>query len=173
RTLVAEVERLADNLPTYQETIAKKIESLRGRSGGTTGTLERARGVLIELNKQLAGAEHKPGEIVPPADVTSIESTWIPVEVHEPPGAPLETLAALINPLLGPLATTTLIVVFVIFILIQQEDLRDRLIRLAGSTDIPHTTAALDEAGRRLSRLFLTQLTINAAFGAAVGAGLA
>ena len=75
--------------------------------------------------------------------------------------------------MLGPLATTTLIVVFVIFILIQQEDLRDRLIRLAGSTDIPHTTAALDEAGRRLSRLFLTQLTINAGFGAAVGLGLA
>jgi predicted PurR-regulated permease PerM len=173
RTLVSEVERLAENLPAYQETIAKKIESIRGRSGGTTGTLERARGVLNELNKQLAGAQQKPGETAPPADINAIESPWIPVEVHEPPGAPLETLVSLINPLLGPLATTTLIVVFVIFILIQQEDLRDRLIRLAGSTDIPHTTAALDEAGRRLSRLFLTQLTINAGFGAAVGLGLA
>jgi predicted PurR-regulated permease PerM len=173
RTLVTEVERLAENLPTYQETIAKKIESIRGRSGGTTGTLERARGVLYELNKELAGAEQKPGETASTADITSIESTWVPVEVHEPPGGPLQMLIALINPLLGPLATTTLIVVFVIFILIQQEDLRDRLIRLAGSTDIPHTTAALDEAGRRLSRLFLTQLTINTAFGAAVGSGLA
>jgi predicted PurR-regulated permease PerM len=173
RTLVTEVERLAENLPTYQETIGKKIESIRGRSGGTTGTLERARGVLNELNKQLAGAEQKPGETAPPTDINSIESRWIPVEVHEPADAPLQTLIALINPLLGPLATTTLIVVFVIFILIQQEDLRDRLIRLAGSTDIPHTTAALDEAGRRLSRLFLTQLTINAGFGAAVGLGLA
>jgi predicted PurR-regulated permease PerM len=173
RTLVGEVERLAENLPTYQETIAKKIDSIRGRSGGTTGTLERARGVLNELNKQLQGAQQKPGETAPPPDVDAIESTWVPVEVHEPPGGPLQMLIALINPLLGPLATTTLIVVFVIFILIQQEELRDRLIRLAGSTDIPHTTAALDEAGRRLSRLFLTQLTINAAFGAAVGLGLA
>jgi predicted PurR-regulated permease PerM len=173
RTLVTEVERLAENLPTYQETIANKIEVLRGRNGGTTGTLERARGVLNELNKQLAGAEKKPGETAPPLDVNAIESPWVPVEVHNPPGAPLQTLVALINPLLGPLATTTLIVVFVILILIQQEDLRDRLIRLAGSTDIPHTTAALDEAGRRLSRLFLTQLTINAGFGAAVGLGLA
>ena len=118
RTLVSEVERLAENLPTYQETIAKKIESIRGRSGGTAGTLERARGVLIELNKQLAGADQKPGETAPPADINAIEFPWIPVEVHEPPGAPLETLVALINPLLGPLATTTLIVVFVIFILI-------------------------------------------------------
>jgi predicted PurR-regulated permease PerM len=173
RTLVGEVERLAEGLPTYQETIAKKIEIIRGRSGGTTGTLERARGVLNELNKELAGTQQKPGETAPPTDINSIESTWIPVEVHEPPGAPLATLVRLINPLLGPLATTTLIIVFVIFILIQQEDLRDRLIRLAGSTDIPHTTAALDDAGRRLSRLFLTQLAINAGFGAAVGLGLA
>jgi predicted PurR-regulated permease PerM len=98
RTLVGEVERLAENLPTYQETIAKKIESIRGRSGGTTGTLERARGVLNELNKQLAGARQKPGETAPPIDVASTESTWIPVEVHEPPGGPLQMLVALINP---------------------------------------------------------------------------
>ena len=173
RTLVSEVERLAEDLPAYQATIATKIEGIRGRGGATTGTLQRARGVLNELNKELAGAQQKPGETAPPTDVGSIESTLIPVEVHQPPGAPLQTLVALINPLLGPLATTTLIVVFVIFILIQQEDLRDRLIRLAGSTDIAHTTAALDDAGRRLSRLFLTQLTINAGFGAAVGLGLA
>jgi hypothetical protein len=92
--------------------------------------------------------------------------------VHEAPGGPLQTLIALINPLLGPLATTTIIIVFVIFILIQREDLRNRLIRLAGSTDTPHTTAALDDAAHRLSQLFLTQLAINSGFGAAIGLGL-
>jgi predicted PurR-regulated permease PerM len=172
RTLVNEVARLAHDLPTYQETLAKKIEILRGGDSGTTGTLERASGVLNELNKELAGTRLKPGETAPPTDAGSNEPVLIPVEVHEPPGSPLATLAALINPLLGPLATTTLIVVFVIFILIQQEDLRDRLIRLVGSADIAHTTAALDDAARRLSRLFLTQLAINAGFGAAVGLGL-
>ena len=84
----------------------------------------------------------------------------------------MQTLIMLINPLLGPLATTTIIIVFVIFILIQREDLRNRLIRLAGSTDIPHTTAALDDAAHRLSHLFLTQLAINSGFGAAIGLGL-
>ena len=84
----------------------------------------------------------------------------------------MQTLIMLINPLLGPLATTTIIIVFVIFILIQREDLRNRLIRLAGSTDIPHTTAALDDAAHRLSHLFLTQLAVNSGFGAAIGLGL-
>jgi predicted PurR-regulated permease PerM len=133
--------------------------------------LERARLILSQLNKELSG-EHKPSEPAQPTDLGSNEQTLIPVEVHEPPGSPLATVAALINPLLGPLATTTLIVVFVIFMLIQQQDLRDRLIRLVGSTDIAHTTAALDDGARRLSRFFLTQLSINAGFGTAIGLGL-
>ena len=61
------------------------------------------------------------------------------------PGA-LENLGSLIAPLLHPLATTGLIIVFVIFILMQREDLRNRLIRLGGTRDIQRTTAALDDA---------------------------
>lgn len=171
KTLVTEVERLAQDLPTYQATIEKKIEVIRG-GDARTGTLERARVVLNQLNKELSGKQAKAGATATPSDAGSNEPALIPVEVHEPPGSPLTTLAALINPLLGPLATTTLIVVFVIFMLIQQTDLRDRLIRLVGSTDIAHTTAALDDGARRLSRFFLTQLSINALFGTAVGVGL-
>src|SRR5580698_4182926 len=178
RTLVTQVETLAQDLPTYQSTIEKKIEVIRG-ADARTGTLERARVVLSQLNKELSGGDKKPGEgaksgetAQQPADLGSNEPALIPVEVHEPPGSPLATVAALINPLLGPLATTTLIVVFVIFMLIQQQDLRDRLIRLVGSTDIAHTTAALDDGATRLSRFFLTQLSINALFGTAVGLGL-
>src|SRR3984885_8794589 len=173
RTLVAQVERLAQDLPTYQSTIEKKIEVIRG-ADARTGTLERARVVLSQLNKELSGGDKKPSEGAQPqpTDLGSNEPALIPVEGHEPPGSPLATVAALINPLLGPLATTTLIVVFVIFMLIQQQDLRDRLIRLVGSTDIAHTTAALDDGARRLSRFFLTQLSINAGFGTAVGLGL-
>src|SRR6185312_10146772 len=53
-----------------------------------------------------------------------------------------------------------------------QEDLRDRMIRLLGSGDLRRTTLAMNDAGRRLSRYFLTQLGINTSFGAIVGAGL-
>jgi predicted PurR-regulated permease PerM len=172
KTLVTQVERLAQDLPTYQSTIEKKIEVIRG-ADARTGTLERARVVLSQLNKELSGGDKKPGETAQqPTEVGPSEPALIPVEVHEPPGSPLATVAALINPLLGPLATTTLIIVFVIFMLIQQQDLRDRLIRLVGSTDIAHTTAALDDGARRLSRFFLTQLSINAGFGTFVGLGL-
>jgi predicted PurR-regulated permease PerM len=56
--------------------------------------------------------------------------------------------------------------------LLQREDLRNRLVRLAGSGDIQLTTAAIDDAGKRLSKLFLTQIIFNAVFGLAIGIGL-
>ena len=59
-----------------------------------------------------------------------------------------------------------------IFILLQREDLRDRMIRLFGSSDLHRTTAAMDDAARRLSRYFLTQLALNAAFGVVIAVGL-
>ena len=50
--------------------------------------------------------------------------------------------------------------------------LRNRLIRLAGSHDLQRTTAALDDAAARLSRLFLIQLLLNGTFGLVIGMGL-
>jgi hypothetical protein len=49
---------------------------------------------------------------------------------------------------------------------------KESFVHLAGSDDIQRTTTALDEAGERLSRLFLTQIAFNAAFGVAIGIGL-
>jgi predicted PurR-regulated permease PerM len=165
--MARQVSRLAKDLPRYESTISAKIERLQGF--GTGGTLERAQQVLADLSKQIGGGAQKPAEA---QFAEEQEAAPIPVEVREPKGALLRVLSRLINPLLGPLATTAIIIVFVIFILIMREDLRDRLIRVAGSTDIPHTTAAIDDAARRLSRFFLGQLAINAAFGMLIGFGL-
>jgi predicted PurR-regulated permease PerM len=67
-------------------------------------------------------------------------------------------------PVLAPLATAGLVFVVAIFILLQQGDLRDRLIRLIGSSDLYRTTTAMDDAATRLSRYFLSQVGVNAAF---------
>jgi predicted PurR-regulated permease PerM len=122
--MAREVTQLAGDLPRYQAIISKKIQRLSGSGeGGTVRTLERAEEIIEDLDKEIAKAQ--------PAQ------KLLPVEVHEPSGGPLQTLSRLITPLLSPLAMTGLIAVFVIFILIQREDLRNRVIRLAGATDIP------------------------------------
>src|ERR1700730_16746477 len=77
------------------------------------------------------------------------------------------------SPLVTPLTTTAIIIVFVIFFLFQREDLRNRFIRLAGTGDLERTNSALDDAGQRLAQLFLTQLIVNGVFGIVIGAGLA
>jgi predicted PurR-regulated permease PerM len=60
----------------------------------------------------------------------------------------------------------------VIFMLLKQADLRDRLLALAGYDRLTLATKALDEAGQRISRYLLMQSIINGSFGCAVGLGL-
>jgi predicted PurR-regulated permease PerM len=166
--MVAQVNQLATDLPGYQSTLREKIQSLRGATAGT-GPLERASEVLQNLNKEL----DKPKATPPPlAGDRSEPSRPIPVEVKQPDPGALQTVVTLITPLIHPLTTTGVVIIFVIFILFQRQDLRNRLVRLAGARDLQRTTAAIDDAGQRLSRLFLTQLALNAGFGLVIGAGL-
>ena len=172
--LATQLTQLAGDLPRYQSTISEKIQSIRETTAGR-GTLERASGMLKDLGKELdkpndTGSRSSSGSILAPKTATPLSP--LQVEVRQPDPGALESLRTLISPLLHPLATTGIIIIFVIFILLQREDLRNRLIRLAGSHDLQRTTAALDDAAGRLSRLFLIQLLVNGAFGIVIGIGL-
>jgi predicted PurR-regulated permease PerM len=96
----------------------------------------------------------------------------IPVEVHEPRPSPWTEIQTYLGPLVGPIGTAGMVLVFVIFMLLEREDLRDRLIRLVGADDLHRTTEAMDEAGGRVSRYLLMQLVINITYGIAVALGL-
>lgn len=171
--IATQLSRLAGDLPQYQSTIQSKITSLRGVTGGST-TLERAEGMLQDLSKELNKPKAvTPSLVNPPPNTSSGRPVApVPVEVLQPDPGTLANLRTLIAPLISPLAMTGIIVIFVIFILLQKEDLRNRLIRLAGTRDLQRTTAALDDAAARLSRLFLNQLLINSGFGLLIGTGL-
>ncbi len=171
-SLVAQqLTQLAGDLPRYEATMREKIKSVRGATA-SSGTLERAADMLQELSKEL----DKPKDAKSIKDGVGVPTIApvkpVPVEVRQPDPGALESIRALIAPLLHPLATTGIIIIFVIFILLQREDLRNRLIRLAGSHDLQRTTAALDDAASRLSRLLLIQLLLNSAFGLIIGVGL-
>ena len=169
--MISQVDQLASDLPRYQSTLREKIRNLRGVAVGT-GTLERASEVLQNLSQEI----DRPSAVAPtaatPATMPRSPDRPIMVEVKQADPGALQTLAALIAPLIHPLATTGIVVIFIIFILIQKQDLRNWLVRLAGARDLQRTTAAIDDAGQRLSRLFLTQLALNAGFGLVIGTGL-
>jgi predicted PurR-regulated permease PerM len=168
--IATEITQLAGELPRYEFTMEEKIRSLRG-TAAASGTLQRAAEVLQDLRQELNEPQPAPGS-PPVARVPGQDSKPIPVEVRQPPPTPLENLVALIAPLLRPLTTTGIVAIFVVFILLQREDLRNRFIKLAGSHDLQKTTAALDDGAGRLSRLFLFQLGLNALFGLLIGVGL-
>jgi predicted PurR-regulated permease PerM len=168
--MVAQVNQLASDLPRYQSTLSEKVQALKGVTSGG-GTLEQASEVLKSLRNELERPRSE-GPVVRSTTTSASTEKPIPVEVRQPDPGALQTLGALITPLIHPLATTGIVVIFVIFILLQQQDLRNRMIRLAGAHDLQRTTAAIDDAGQRLSRLFLTQLALNAGFGLVIGLGL-
>ena len=186
--LTKQVADLAGELPRYERSLREKIQTLRGAAEGG-GSLERAAEMLEGLDAELNGEGSAPetptpppGEAMPtpgaggPATVeveeAAPEEPPLLVEVREPEPGVIERLFGLISPLVEPLVMGFILLIFVIFILLQREDLRNRLIRLAGSHDIPRTTAALDDAATRISHLFLLQFAINGAFGTFVGIGL-
>jgi predicted PurR-regulated permease PerM len=170
--VMVQVNQLAKDLPRYQVTLSEKVHSLRGILS-PSGLFKDASSLLKDIGKELEAPDQQPGKS--PAALTGAESPArpIPVEVHQPAPGASETLVAILQPLINPLTTSGIVLIFVTFFLFQREDLRNRFIRLAGSGDIERTTAALDDAASRLGKLFATQLVLNAVFGLIIGAGLA
>ena len=151
---------VANELPTYTQNMKRKIADIRGAGKG--GALEKVQKTAEEVKKELekkdeaAKVQPKPREVVVQGEQSS---TFWPL--------PLD-----IAPVFERLASGGLAIVLVIFMLVQREDLRNRLIRLIGYGHLTLTTKALEEAGQRISRYLLMQSIINTSFGIAVGVAL-
>ena len=148
---------LASELPKYASTIQQKAASLSVGSAAVDRLTASARRVLGAPGGE-PGVAVVPAAPAPPAGFEAPSTLVI-----------VRTLAA---SLLGPLGTAGIVIVFVIFVLLYREDLRDRLVRLAGRQDLHRTILALNEAAKRLSRFFLFQLALNTGFGVYVALAL-
>ncbi|KQU19767.1 transporter [Methylobacterium sp. Leaf94] len=162
-----ETAQLASDLPRYQVTMREKIASLKEATAGS-GTLSR----MVDMVQDLSAELQPDPNATPPEGSAGSLAHPLHVQIASAKAGLLGTLGAVAGPILHPLATTGLILIFTIFILLQREDLRNRAIRLAGSGDLRRTTAAIDDAVARLSRFFLAQLILNIAFGLVIGLGL-
>jgi predicted PurR-regulated permease PerM len=157
--LAIELRSLANELPQYRQNIRKKISDVRlARKGGPIGKVQdTVREVVDEIKKEDSTATN-----ASPAVPVVVTGSKVP----DPTGAPL------FGPLLEPLASAGLVLALVIFMQLRREDLRDRLLRLAGYGRLAATTKAIDEAGKRVSKYLLRQCVLNTGFGVGVGVGL-
>ena len=169
-----QLAQLAEKLPQYQYIIQHKIQTASSVVSG--GTLEQFSNFLDRLNKEIGIKNRDTGDHGSVGTSSKPDSgetnAPVPVEIHQPPQTAMEVMHQVLGSLLDPLATTGLVVIFVIFFLMQRRDLRDRLIRVAGSRDLQRTTEALNDAAHRLSRYFLAQTALNVVFGIIVATGL-
>jgi predicted PurR-regulated permease PerM/methylmalonyl-CoA mutase cobalamin-binding subunit len=153
---------LADNAPQYARTIEKKVQGVQASAVARLASITRVLGA------------HRPPASAPRSDGDSATAgpAAVPVRVLPEQSSPLAIARAVLAPIIGPLETTVIVLVVAIFILMQREDIRDRFIRLFGSNDLHRTTRAMDDAGERLSRYFLSQLAVNTCFGVVISLGL-
>ncbi|MEO6154718.1 MAG: AI-2E family transporter [Thermomonas sp.] len=160
-----QISGLLDEYPKYEQNVTLKITQLRER--GRTGLLDKVQVVSDRLTRQLEPRR--------PQDMSSGERELAqaqPVRVVEEGAFSLSQLWSVAGPVLEPIALAGLVLVLVLFMLLNREDLRDRVISLVGVGQLADTTRALEEAGERVSRYLLLQLMINTGFGIAVAIGL-
>jgi predicted PurR-regulated permease PerM len=158
------MEILSD-LPDYKANIHSKIEAIRAPG---SGGLSKARATVNDLSKELSAAsETEANKKLPNGGKQPIS-----VQVAAPPHNAAEYLEDVVGPLTGILETAGIVVIFALFILLKREDLRNRLLRLAGSGQINVMTQALDEASQRLGRYLLLQFLVNASYGLLFGLGV-
>jgi predicted PurR-regulated permease PerM len=172
--VVAEqVLQVASDLPKYRLNIREKIEALHLPPQSALG---RGAESLKEIDSDLLTAGGRDAQNGP--QVSTGKSALpqsqpvVPVQVVTPPATGLQYLEQLLAPLLKPLGTAGMVVIFTVFILIKQEDLRDRFLRLAGVGQLHAMTLALDDAARRISRYLVMQLAVNACYGFCFGLGV-
>lgn len=175
--VASQLTHLAQQLPTYEYNLRLKARELAQAAPGG-GIIDRTADFLRDFGKEIdritVRAEHGQEEGGASSGLTTQTEPPrpIPVEVHEPPQAPLQALTTFVGPMLQPIATAGIVLVFIVFVLLQREDLRDRLIRLFGHSDVHRATAAISDAAKRIGRYLLMQLVVNVLYGLPVAIGL-
>jgi predicted PurR-regulated permease PerM len=159
--LGTQVLRMAAGLPRYEQTIEQKLSYLDEITRGRVDALTSETSRLVE------GHSAGTGE-----GVAAAGTGPIPVELHQPRSSPLEIIARVLASVWQPIASSGIVLVVLVFVLLEHEALRDRFIRVAGGDNIRLTTAALNDAGERLSRYFVSQFAVNLGVGVAIALGL-
>jgi predicted PurR-regulated permease PerM len=168
----SQVVHMAQSLPRYERTIERKLKTLNAVTVGRFNDLTKQAGRFANR----PAASEQPGTAEPtrtlqPSDPAA-PSGPIPVELHQPPPNPLQVIERVLGSIWVPIETAGIVLVVLVFVLLEHEALRDRFIRIAGGADIRLTTLAINDAGERLSRFFVSQFAVNLGLGIMVWIGL-
>jgi predicted PurR-regulated permease PerM len=164
--VTGQLMNVVGQLPNYQSNIHDKVQALRVQHGNR---LTNATKTVSDLSNELTAASESAAD---KKIAKRTGTTPIPVQVTQPPSNAPQYLRTIVGPLTGIVEMMAIVIVFAVFMLVKREDLRNRLIRLAGHGRLSLVTQALDDASRRLSRYLYLQFLVNALYGGMFGGGL-
>lgn len=156
-----QISALAADIPTYEPVIREKISGFSQQMTGTS-VWSNATDSLTRLLADLQKVSAKSQTAGPAAPTVRVDN-----DVQG-----FEALYQYVQPALYPLGSLFVVLLLSTFLLSQREELRNRVLRLAGTEDLQQTTSAFDEAGFRVGRMLLAQLCLNISLGVIVGTGL-
>jgi predicted PurR-regulated permease PerM len=169
--IVNQIVQVVNELPGYRENINHKLQTLRAPNKGALG---RAADNVKELGKELTPPWD--ATVTPPGRAAAGRKTTpsnpLPVQVIEPTPSELVYIRAVTEPFWAPLGKLGIVLVFTVFLLVEKEDLRNRVFRLAGLNRLNMMTQAMEDGTRRISRYLMLQFLVNAGFGILSGTGL-
>ena len=167
--VTAQLLEITSNIRDYKANLTDKVRSLHSQRNAP---IVQATNTVKELNHELAIVPLEATSKTNHSDGASRTDRPIPVQVLSPPSGFVQNMRSLLGPLSGPVETAVLVIVFMAFMLINREDLRNRLVRLGGQGQLTIVTQALGDASDRLSRYLLMQFLVNGAYGLLFGIGL-
>jgi predicted PurR-regulated permease PerM len=165
--LAAQMVAVTADLPQYRAAIQTKLETVREITERPFARIQaELRAVAPAL--PVAPAPTRRGG----ATLAAGQNKPIAVEIRTPELSTTATVTRLLSLVSGPIGKAGLVLVLLIFILLEHESLRDRVVRLAGKGEVGRTMRALGDATEGVSRFFFSQFLVNVVFGTVVGAAL-
>jgi len=161
--VAGQMQSFAAELPTHRQNIRAKIREAMAFTRG--GAIENVQDTIEHINEVVEETAHPPTAAREQRDDE-------PLRVAVESAPPLLRNTQWLGSVFSAVGLAGLTLLLAIFMLINREDLRDRLVSLSGKPSLVVATKALADAGDRISRYLLMQFIVNASMGVAVAVGL-
>ncbi|MDQ2990638.1 MAG: AI-2E family transporter, partial [Pseudomonadota bacterium] len=167
--LASQMVAVTADLPQYRAAIQTKLETVREVTERPFARIQaELRAVTPVVPVPAPGPQARRGS----AALIAAQNKPVPGEIRTPELSTTGTITRLLSVILGPIGKVGLILVLLVFILLEHESLRDRVVRLAGKGEVSRTMRALGDATEGVSRFFFSQFLVNVIFGLVVGVAL-
>jgi len=168
--VTTQISGLLRELPEYSQNMREKAKSLRHIAERSNRFTKMVLDINQELGLPTPAAATKEGGLAGETAPSGGRPTAVVIEPQSPIW--LSRITSFLAPLMEPLGEFALAIILVVFMLQKREEVRNRIIRLAGDGRIAAATRFVDEAGQRISRFLLMQAIVNGTFGLVLGLGL-